>query len=496
MRATGAEPAHAGPAPVRGRIRTPEMSRASLNYPHRVPLAATEVGARLSTLTHREPYQVGFFLFLALNAVLFLRPAEIVPALDVLPIYELLILGTLVACRATVAEQLSLSSLVRYPVTLCAVGFLLAILLSHLARFDLYTAREMTLTFAKVLLYYLLLVGVVRSPGRLRSLLLTVLVFLVVVATLSLLRYHGIVDVFHLDQFVDAGRFDEESGERQAFVRLMSSGIFQDPNDFSLVLVTGILICVKFVLEQKGFLARLLYATPFIAAGALLMYALMRTYSRGGFLALMSGLATLFVSRFGVKRAIPLVIVVIPILMVAVGGRQTSIDFTDDEDTAVGRVQVWYDGMYELRASPLFGMGAGQMSEVLRIVAHNSFVHSYVETGFLGGTLFLAMFYLPIATLWRMRHPDVQEQMHPALREWRPYVLAMLVAYAVGLCSLSRSYVVSTYLIVGIGAAFMALLARDLPTRVPAVTPGLAGRMAVISASTLVAFYVFTKVVL
>ena len=39
-----------------------------------------------------------------------------------------------------------------------------------------------------------------------------------------------------------------------------------------------------------------------------------------------------------------------------------------------------------------------QYEEQLRTMAHNSFVQCYVELGFVGGTFFFALFYLPLCS--------------------------------------------------------------------------------------------------
>src|SRR5687767_10908846 len=84
------------------------------------------------------PHRLGFVLFLLVTAVMFIRPAEIIPALDALPIYEVLIIGALVTSLPAVLRQLSLDSLTRNPVTYCVVGFLIAVVLSNVAHFDFF----------------------------------------------------------------------------------------------------------------------------------------------------------------------------------------------------------------------------------------------------------------------------------------------------------------------------------------------------------------------
>ena len=49
--------------------------------------------------------------------------------------------------------------------------------------------------------------------------------------------------------------------------------------------------------------------------------------------------------RYGWKRALMVGLLVMPILAVAVAGRQTDIDLNNSDDTAVGRMRLWRDGL-------------------------------------------------------------------------------------------------------------------------------------------------------
>src|SRR5579864_1909912 len=86
-------------------------------------------------------YRLGFGLFVLVNAVLFVRPAELIPGIADWPIYEVVILACLLASLPAVIRQLTWNSFRRNPITLCVVGLLLAIILSHLTHGDIYDAR-------------------------------------------------------------------------------------------------------------------------------------------------------------------------------------------------------------------------------------------------------------------------------------------------------------------------------------------------------------------
>lgn len=444
----------------------------------------------------RPQGKLGFVLFLLVNAVLFIRPAEVLPSLAALPIYEVLILCCLIASAKDILPQLGLNRMLARPVTLCVIGMFVAIVLSHASHFNLYMAREAGLAFLKVVLYYLMLVAVVSTPQRFRVFLQVIAVYILIIAGLALLNHYGFIHLEALDAMAMAEGYDEEMSERVVTVRLQASGIFNDPNDFSLILNVGILLSTHLVLREK----RVVHRAALVGVLGVLMFALAMTRSRGGFLAMIVGMGVLFVSRFGWKRAMMIGALGLPLVVVAFGGRQTNINM-DGDDTGHARVAVWRDAIAMFRAAPLFGAGYGMMSEELRIVAHNSFVHSFAELGFFGGAVFLAAFYLPVSFLRENGRPHAQRgwsntAVAQDLRDWRACVLAVIVSFGIGLCSLSRAYTVTTYIILGIAAAYTHLCIVHGAYPAPLPVGVMLRRVAGMSVVFLVAVWLFVKVVL
>src|SRR4029078_4020416 len=101
-------------------------------------------------------------------------------------------------------------------------------------------------------------------------------------------------------------------------------------------------------------------------------------------------------------------------------------------------------------------------------VAHQSFIHCFTELGLIGGTLFLGAFYFSLKGMfvWRNKLDDVE----PELRRMYPFVMATLVAYTIGICFLSRSYIVPTYMILGLAGVFMRLHAAQVSVPMPVWT--------------------------
>src|SRR5262249_15662298 len=111
---------------------------------------------------------MGFFLFLLVTATLLIRPSEQIEELQATSIYEPLILVCFAFSFGSVLEQFSLKNLETRPITICVLGLLVAAVLSQLVQANLTGAGNAAVTFLKILVYYVLLVGNVSTAQRLR----------------------------------------------------------------------------------------------------------------------------------------------------------------------------------------------------------------------------------------------------------------------------------------------------------------------------------------
>src|SRR3954468_5013043 len=73
----------------------------------------------------RMEAKLPWVIFLALNAVLFLRPAELVPQLEGVAIYNYLIIACLVTSFAQVRKRFEIRSLLLRPIDVCVIGLLI-----------------------------------------------------------------------------------------------------------------------------------------------------------------------------------------------------------------------------------------------------------------------------------------------------------------------------------------------------------------------------------
>jgi hypothetical protein len=430
---------------------------------------------------------LGFFLFLLLNAVLFIRPSELIPSLEGAQIYEAIIFACLAISFPEVVRQLAVRSLAAQPIAACVLGVAAAAVLSRLAHFELGGAVEAGVEVGKLLAYFLLFIGVVNSVARLRAFLAWLVVLIAALTVLSLMQYHGVIDVPSMSAFAERqDEIDADTGEQVVLSRLCGAGIFQNPNDLSRILIVGMTVCA-FCLFDGPRLLRLLLLPPLGLFG----YALSLTFSRGGLLDLLAGAVVLCGARLGKWKTIGIVIILIPALLWLYKGRQTNI--TTSEGTGRQRVELWSDGLAALKESPVFGIGMNQYREVAGgYVAHNSFVQCYVELGIVGGAFFVGAFALALWGPFRAgsaRFPAVS----PALLRLRPCILALLAGYGVGMFSSTRSYSLPTYLLLGLAAVYCRLAPVSEAEPLVRMDRRLAVRLAGLSVVVLAAIFVFVR---
>src|SRR5579884_2265760 len=380
------------------------------------------------------PCPVGFFLFIVLNFVLFVRPTEIVHALLGLELYLVVILLCLATAFPVVLDQLRPARLEREPLTMCVLCVCVAVVLSLLAGMQLGRAWTTGFDFFKMVLYVLLLRGLVTTPARLRTFLLWLGVFIVVSTAVTLLDFHGYIALPATTRLKDGD-----------FVRLRGSGIFQDPNDLCILVALGVQISLYGLTDSRLGLARVFW----LGALAVLFRALLLTQSRGGLLAVLAGLGLMFRARFGWGRSLLLGAACLPPLLLAVGGRQG--DLSTNTETGQARVQLWSDALAEFRRSPLVGVGAARVEDIIGQVAHNSYLQAFSELGLLGGACFAGAFLYALLNLYRLSR-DLHRLDDAEWRRVQPFLLGALGSWMVGMASLSLTYLLPTYTMLTLAA--------------------------------------------
>ena len=315
--------------------------------------------------------------------VLFVRPAEFVPALEPLMLGKLTMLGAVAYFGITklIRREMSLTSsgLNPFMLWLAVAAAISGVLGTNPA---MSTAR-FTEVFVKILALYLLIVNLANTPKRAVTFQVCLMALVVFIAGYTIyMKYTS-------DALVE--------GSRAAGI-----GMLGDPNDTALTILMATPFAVAAALDARG-LAR----AGFMAAAFILLAGIISTQSRGGILGLGAGL--FFVLRGRIRsRAVRFVLVGTTLLglLVAAGiGKRQGLDNGGKlDESAEGRLIAWKAGMGMFRAHPLLGVGYETFgdnfpmyAEALpfdkhSMTAHNSFVLCIAETGLFGTIPFLVLF--------------------------------------------------------------------------------------------------------
>lgn len=226
-------------------------------------------------------------------------------------------------------------------------------------------------------------------------------------------------------------------------------GIFNDPNDLALTFVMGIGIIITFLFGKSSFMQKIV---GFPAVG-LLIYGIYLTNSRGGMLALMTAVFFYFIRR---SRRFVLGAIVGSIFVFGLFtfGPSRMTMLSSSEDSAYGRIELWYEGIMMMKSNPFFGIGYNMFTDSLPQTAHNSFVLAGAELGFIGLFFFVGLIYVSFRQLSIIQQFD---------EEWKNYACSLQSAL-VGFCAaayfLSRTYIILPYLLFALSGALFFIASQ------------------------------------
>ena len=157
------------------------------------------------------------------------------------------------------------------------------------------------------------------------------------------------------------------------------------------------------------------------------------------------------------------------------------------EASAQGRVQAWGAGLQMVKSNPLMGVGVERFGSLHGRVAHNAFVHTFAELGFLGGMMLVGLFY------WHFVLNGVSRNVSGAATSPLAHDLwASGVGVATTASFLSVQYVPILYVVLVIGAA------RVTVEREPGADPSVArgsdwGMIVAVSLLFIAAVYIVVR---
>ncbi|HEV2881250.1 MAG TPA: O-antigen ligase family protein [Pyrinomonadaceae bacterium] len=380
---------------------------------------------------------LGLFLF---TAVLYFRPYELIPSLAGVTsmAFWLAVPTLLVFMVSQFALEGNLTARTR------EVHLALLLLVAGLLSMPFAIAPgeawdEFNHAFWKAVMMFIVILNVVRTERRLKGL---IFLGLAVGCMLSV----GAINDYR------AGRFVIE-GQRVAGV---VGGMFGNPNDLALHLVTMIPLAFGLFLHTRRVLAKPLY----IACMLLMVGGVIATFSRGGFLGLM-GAGTVLAWKLG-RRNRALVIVLLVGLFVAFvalapgeyASRLGSITTAADASSHSRRELLIRSIVVALR-HPLFGVGMGNFHIVAigESVSHNAYTQVASEMGMAAMIIYIMFIVVPVRRL-RL----IELETYDARRTSRVYYLsvamqASIIAYMISSFFGSVAFQYYVYYLVGYAVA-------------------------------------------
>lgn len=304
------------------------------------------------------------------TVVLYARPAEFYPSPLTASLALIVALATLAFFIPT---QLSLEGTLtaRPPEVNLVLLFCLTGLLSiPLALNRAIAWQEFNGTFIRCIVMFIVIVNVVRTKARLKGLLLLALAAGVWLSVEAVNDYR--LGLMTVEGYRVGGR---------------GGGIFGNSNDMALFLVTIVPIAIALLLSSRGLARKILFA----AAALLMVFAIVLTYSRGGFIGLLVAL-TFFAWKAGRRRRLGIVIagfLIVALFMAAVPSyalRLASIliPSLDPVGSSGARSGELLRSLVVAIRHPIFGIGMGNYAPEMShrgLVTHNSYTQVAAEMG-------------------------------------------------------------------------------------------------------------------
>ena len=309
------------------------------------PVAST-VPAAAPVAAARERYDWDYLWLVAFTALLFFRPQDQIPGLEVLHLAEL----TAIAGLAAMAVRRLGAGLPVVPVNAELVGVIaLGGIIIFSVPFSIWpggSAHVFTDIYVKVILIFALMMSTITSPKRIQQ-----MTWVMIIAS----AYVGARAIFDYVRGVNL-----IEGDR---VRGAIGGMFENPNDLALNLVTFLAPTLFVIILDRRPIRRL-----FACGCAVLMVgAIVCTKSRSGFLGLLAVVAV--VAFYTVRKRPGMVIagalmcaLAVPVLPSSFWDRMDSI-MNGEEDTSgsrEARLRLLNQAVQVFVENPLTGIGAGQ----------------------------------------------------------------------------------------------------------------------------------------
>lgn len=377
----------------------------------------------------------GLFLF---TAILYFRPYELISALNGLS--SMAFVSALFTLCFFFPTQLTLEgNLTSRPrevnlVLLLCVCALLSIPLAINRGEAWATFNDV---FIKAVLMFIVMINVVRTERRLKGL------FFLSIAVSCWLSIGALMDY-------RSGNVTVEGYRVSGRIR----GMFENPNDLALHLVTVLPIAVALFFTSRG-PKKLLY----FLCGALMVAATAVTFSRGGFLGLV-GVVGVLGWKIGRKHRIAvflsIILFAVSFSVLAPGGYGARLGSilnhnADVVGSASQRQELLIRSLIVTAKHPLLGIGMGNFHivSIHELVSHNAYTQVSAEMGVTAAIIYVLFILTPFKRLKQIERETLDDKKRTRFYYLAVGLQASLVGYMIGSFFASVAYHWYVYYLVG-----------------------------------------------
>lgn len=370
----------------------------------------------------------GLFLF---TLLVFVRPYELSPWLTWLS--RAALITALLTLVVFIPTQLGLEN--RITVRTREVNLVLLLLLLALVSvpfaLDSVQAWNAFVEYSKVVVMFVVMVNVVRTEVRLKALLLLVLAVSVALSLGAIIDYR-------------AGNL-ALGGKRIAGI---IGGLFENPNDLALHLVTFFPIVVALALAARTSLAKFFYLVVSITlvAGTIV------TFSRAGFVGLIAVFGTLAYRLLSKNRTlvgIATVLFVILFMALAPGAYRQRVTTSDESSQA--RTGELKRSIFLTVRHPFVGVGMDNfvLFSNTEHATHNSYTQVSSELGIPAGVVYVLFLIAALKRTQKMPTPKEVDKKRRRLAYLGIGLQASMIGYMVVSFFASVAYLWYVYYLVG-----------------------------------------------
>lgn len=391
---------------------------------------------------------ITFVLLVVAIVFIYVRPYEVVPALEQLKITKVSLFAALVFSFLEGHRKGFLLKEGGFRIV-----FALQLLAAALIPFSLWPANSYDFwinTYIKVFMLFYLFLLVATDFQRLNLLIKTIFLSCSVVALRAVAAFASGNVIYDAD------------GTRRVYgISMLSS---TDPNDMALAFAMAVPLGLYLAYASKG-AWRYIYAALALANTAAIVF----TGSRGGYLGLISCLSIFFFSVYRKKKGRLIALALAAALIAAVFVPEeykerfnSAFDSSDYSyaDEKAGRIAIWKRGVRSAFENPMgtgiktFTITEGERRREEGFTgrwnsAHNSYIQIAVELGLLGFTLYIMLLWSGFKSILKVLSAPEGEGMG-AHRLCAYALAASLIAFSVSSLFLSQAYYWNQYFFVAL----------------------------------------------